>query len=63
MEPTKQAVGIVVRADGTVPIEDDVPEAVRNHIIAHLTDRGHTVSHIDGTRHLKVQNWTKGKTI
>jgi len=56
----KIAVGIVIRADGTVPFDDDPSEEaahIRAHILAHLADKGHTVEPIHGTRHVRIKDW------
>lgn len=53
----KVAVGIVIRADGTVPFDDDCSSDVRAHILAHLADKGHTVEPVHGTRHVRIKGW------
>lgn len=57
-DPQKQMVGIVIRADGTVPFDDDVPHHIRAQMLAHLTDLGHSLEPIHGTRHVKIKHWT-----
>lgn len=56
MELKKQLVGIVIRADGTVPFEDDVPDEIRSHILTHLVGHGAHIHPVDGTRHVKIAN-------
>ncbi len=57
MIPDKSMVGVVIRADGTVPFDDDCPDHVRSHILAHLTDVGHTFSKVEDTKHVRLHNW------
>ena len=56
-------VAVVVRADGTVPFDAGVDPAVKDHIIRHLIDRGHSVAPIEGTDHYKVAGWHVGKEV
>lgn len=67
----KQLIGVVIRADGTVPFDEipaDTPEEhrgrierdrahVRAEIMAYLIDQGHTVEPIEGTKHVRIRNW------
>jgi hypothetical protein len=53
----KRLVGIVIRADGTVPFDDDVTEEHRAQTLAWLTDNGHTHAVVPGTRHVKIARW------
>jgi hypothetical protein len=52
--------GIVIRADGSVPFDDDVHPDHRAHMIAHLVGLGH---HVEPHRHAKghffIKNWKK----
>jgi hypothetical protein len=57
MEQKKALVGVIIRADGTVPFDEGCHPDVRAAILTHLTDQGHTVEPIKGTRHLKIQGW------
>lgn len=59
MEPKKSLVGIVIRADGTVPFDDDCHPHVRAQILQHLTDQGHIYHPVKGTKNIKIQNWKK----
>jgi hypothetical protein len=52
-------VGVVIRADGTVPFDESCSPEVRAHILQHLTDQGHIYHPVAGTRHVKIQNWKK----
>jgi hypothetical protein len=60
MNEIKQGFGIVIRADGSVPFEDDVHPDHKAHMIAHLVSQGH---HCEPHRHHKghffVKNWKK----
>jgi hypothetical protein len=60
MSEGKIGVGIVIRADGHVPFDDDVSEEHRAHMIAHLVGLGH---HVEPHRHHKghffIKNWKK----
>lgn len=53
----KQVLGIITRADGTVPFDDDCDPNVRNAILVHLMDQGHTLAPIKDTKHVVIQNW------
>lgn len=57
MEPKKALVGVVIRADGTVPFDDDCHPDVRAAIMVHLADNGHTIEPVKGTRHVKIKDW------
>jgi hypothetical protein len=59
MDPKKIVVGIVIRADGTVPFDDDVPEANKAATLKHLIDEGHSVAPVEGTNHYKIAVWPK----
>jgi hypothetical protein len=61
-EPKKQLTVIVIRADGTVPFDDDYHLDVRANALTWLMDQGHTVSPIHGTKHLKVHDWKPAHT-
>ena len=63
MEPQKQLFGIVIRADGTVPFDDDCDPTVRANILAHLMDNGHAVSLVKGTNHAIITDWKPGKEV
>ena len=63
MEPQNQLFGIVIRADGTVPFDDDCDPAVRAATIAHLMDNGHAVSLVKGTNHAMIADWKPGKEV
>ena len=52
-----QGVGVVIRADGTVPFDDDCHPLVKAAIIQHLTDEGHTLTH-HPEGHLTIHGWT-----
>lgn len=56
-------IGVVVRKDGTVPFDEDVPPHVRDTVLKHLADRGHTVEPVAGTRHYRIKNWTPAKAV
>lgn len=59
MEPKPQMIGVVIRADGTVPFDDDCHPHVRGQILAHLADLGHTVAPIEGTKHVRIVGYKK----
>lgn len=42
--------GIVIRADGSVPFDDDIHPDHKAHMIAHLVSQGH---HVEPHRHHK----------
>jgi len=65
MEPQmqKQLFGIVIRADGTVPFDDDCDPNVRAATIMHLMDNGHAVSLVKGTNHAMITDWKRGKAV
>jgi len=63
MEPKKQIHALVIRKDGTVPFDDDVPEDHRAHYLAFLADNGHTVEPIEGTRHVRIKGWKQGMDV
>jgi hypothetical protein len=54
-------IGIVIRASGEVPFDDDCAPEVRDAIIAHLVNEGHDIEAFDvpGKRHkhLRIKNW------
>lgn len=56
-DPNKALIGIVIRADGTVPFDDSCPNHMRAQMLAHLTDLGHSLEPVHGTRHVKIKNW------
>ena len=56
-DPKPTAVGIIIRKDGTVPFDDDFPDHLREHVIRHLSEQGHTLKSVEGTRHMQIQNW------
>jgi hypothetical protein len=58
-QETKQLLGIVIRADGTVPFDDAVTEEHRAHTLAWLTDHGHIHAAVPGTRHVKIVHWPR----
>jgi hypothetical protein len=60
IDPVKQLIGIVIKKDGLVPFDDDVPEENRNHMIAHLVGKGHHLQPVEGTRHMRIMNWGPG---
>jgi len=62
-EPKKQLIGVIIRADGTVPFDDDCHPDIRAHILAHLADHGHTVEPVEGTRHVKIKGWKQGMDV
>lgn len=49
--------GIVVRADGTVPFDNGVPAAHKQARLSALADDGHIVEPIAGTPHYKIKVW------
>lgn len=57
MDQHTQMVGVVIRADGTVPFDEGCHPSVRAAILAHLADQGHTVSPVHGTKHVRIHNW------
>lgn len=58
-DPVRQLIGIVIRADGTVPFDKDVPEQTREHMIRHLAQMGHTVQDVHGCRDAKIADFDK----
>lgn len=53
----RQLAGIVIRKDGTVPFDNDVPEHHREQTIRQLAEWGYTLKDVPGTRHVMVQGW------
>lgn len=62
-DPQTQLVGIVVKADGTVPFDAHVHPEVRAHILAHLANQGHTIEPIEGTPHIRIKGWKPGMDV
>lgn len=59
LEPTKQAFGYVVRADGTIPFDDDPDRhpGMKGAILADLAERGHAAVHgADGN--ITISDWS-----
>jgi hypothetical protein len=60
MMEKKEGLATVIRADGTVPFDDDVSEGHRALHLAHLVQSGH---HVEPHRHHKghffIKNWKK----
>lgn len=54
----KQLLGIVIRADGTVPFDEGLHPTHRAAMLAHLTDLGHSYDPVEGTRHVRIRDWT-----
>lgn len=58
-------VGVVIRADGTVPFDEDCHPDVKGAILAHLAEQGHTLEPVmkDGrhTGHMKIKNYVPPK--
>ena len=52
-----QNIGVVVKADGTVPFDAGVPDEVKAHILKHLVDKGHSPQPVTGTPHYKIPGW------
>lgn len=48
-------VGVIIRADGTVPFDDDCHPHVREAILKHLDAKGHKVIITDGI--VKIHGW------
>jgi hypothetical protein len=64
MEPTKQAFGMVIRADGTIPWDDD-PNRHPGHkgaVLQDLVERGHTVTQTP-EGHFIVADWDAAKGL
>ncbi len=63
-DQTPVGVGIVIRADGSVPFDDDVHPDHRAQMIAHLVGMGH---HVEPHRHHKghffIKNWKKPNSV
>lgn len=59
MEPDKKLIGIVIRADGTVPFDDEVSHEHRSQTITHLIDSGNEIKTIPNSRHIRIKNWKK----
>lgn len=57
-DTNRQLHGVVIRADGTVPFDADVPEHHRERTLRWLAEQGHTIKDVPGTRHVQIQNWT-----
>ena len=55
MEPKKQLVGVVVRADGTVPFDPGLSSAVKSHIIEWLLAQDFEFDVVP--EGLKIKNW------
>lgn len=55
MKPKLTMVGIVIRPDGTVPFEDGFE--YRAEVLEHLTNKGHTLEPIHGTKHVRIKDW------
>lgn len=59
IDPKPMIHAVVIRADGTVPFDDSVPEENRLQTIGWLFDQGHAMTIVAGTRHVKITNWKK----
>jgi hypothetical protein len=47
-------IGIVIRADNTVPFDAGLDPAVKTHIIGHLVETGHLLEHAHDGSHVKL---------
>jgi hypothetical protein len=56
-DPKPIALGIIIRQDGTIPIDTEVPEHHRQAIRQWLENQGHDYEHVSGSRHFKIRNW------
>lgn len=54
MDPIKQIAAVVIRKDGTVPFDEHVPDHVREHMIRHLAQMGHTIQDVAGSRNVML---------
>lgn len=61
MAEVKRALsGMVIKADGTVPFDEDHDPVLRAEIIAHLFDAGHEFERVPGTAHIRLKDWQPG---
>ena len=49
-----QKVGIVIKADGIVPFDADLPKDIKTHLIGHLIETGHTLEHAPDGSYVKL---------
>lgn len=57
MDGKPQLLGVVIRADGTVPFDADCDPNVRSAILGHLMDQGHTLAPVKDSPHVVIQGW------
>ncbi len=50
-------IGMVIRKDGTVPFDEDVPNNVQMHILGTLVAAGHDIHPVKGTKNFKINDW------
>ena len=49
-------IGIVIRADNTVPFDADLDPEVNTHILGHLIETGHTLEHAPDGSHALIKS-------
>lgn len=57
MDPKPQMLGIIIRKDGTVPIDTEVLEHHRAAYRRWIEERGHEYEEVSGSRHFRIKNW------
>jgi len=48
--------GIIIRADGTVPFDDDLHPDHKRAIIGHLVEMGHELEHHPQGKHVRLKS-------
>ncbi len=57
MSEGKFGYGLVIRADGTVPFDDELHADHKHAMIGHLVAQGHSVK-MDEDGAVRIENWT-----